>query len=129
MTTSHRHADHGNHARPGTPPHPDQDVQGTAALVRLTRELGLTETDVDELVYEMVHRGASSAYNNGAHPELGDLDAFDAVHDDADEQASAINNRGLEAQVAALVKAFGEQAVERLLRGEAWGHTHPINIA
>ncbi|MER6116206.1 hypothetical protein [Streptomyces sp. NPDC001743] len=116
MTASRQNADR---SEPGTPPHPDQEVQGTAQLVRLARELGLTETDVDELVYEMVHRGASSAYNNGAHPELGDLDAFDAVHDGADEQASAINNRGLEAQVAALVGAFGEQAVERMLRDEA----------
>ncbi|MER5356480.1 hypothetical protein ABT093_39945 [Kitasatospora sp. NPDC002551] len=120
---------HADHSEAGTPQRPDQEVQGAAGLVRLARGLGLTETDVDELVYEMVHRGASSAYNNGAHPELGDLDAFDAVHDDADEQASAINNRGLEAQVAALVGAFGEQAVERMLRDEAPGHTHPNNVS
>lgn len=125
MTT----AQHADHSEPGTPPRPHQEVQGAAGLVRLARGLGLTETDVDELVYEMVHRGASSAYNNGAHPELGDLDAFDAVHDDADEQASAINNRGLEAQVAALVGAFGEQAVEQMLRDEAPGHTHPNNVS
>lgn len=126
MTTSHQHPDR---SEAGTPPCPDQEVQGAAELVRLAGELGLTETDVDELVYEMVHRGASSAYNNGAHPELGDLDAFDAVHDGADKQASAINNRGLEAQVAALVGAFGEQAVERMLRDEAPEHTHPNAIS
>ncbi|MHC3392265.1 hypothetical protein ACLQ2E_22795 [Streptomyces lavendulocolor] len=129
MTTSRQHADRGDRSESGTPPRPDQEVQGAAALVCLTRELGLTETDVDELVYEMVHRGASGAYNNGAHPGLGDLDAFDAVHDDADEQASAINNRGLEAQVAALVGAFGEQEVERMLRDEAPGYTHPNRVA
>ncbi|WP_158834581.1 hypothetical protein [Streptomyces sp. NRRL S-350] len=126
MTTSRQPADR---SEPGTPPRPDQEVQGAAELVRLAHELGLTETDVDELVYEMVHRGASSAYNNGAHPVLGDLDAFDAVHDDADEQASAINNRGLEAQIAALFGAFGEQQVERMLRDEAPGHTHPNEAA
>ncbi|MEU8759581.1 hypothetical protein [Streptomyces sp. NPDC048659] len=125
MTT----AQHADRSEPGTPSRPDQEVQGAAGLVRLARGLGLTETDVDELVYEMVHRGASSAYNNGAHPELGDLDAFDAVHDKADEQASAINNRGLEAQVAALAGAFGEQAVEQMLRDEAPGHTHPNTIS
>ncbi|MFE9424169.1 hypothetical protein ACFYNO_14520 [Kitasatospora sp. NPDC006697] len=129
MTTSHRHADHSNHSEPGTPPQPGQDAQGSAALVRLARELRLTETDVDELVYEMVHRGASGAYNNGARPELSDLDAFDAVHDDADEQASAICNGGLEAQVAALVEGFGEQEVERMLRGEAAGHNHPNPVS
>jgi len=126
MTSSRQNADR---FEPGTPPRPDQEVQGAAELVRLARELGLTETDVDELVYEMVHRGASSAYNNGARPELGDFDAFDAVHDGADEQASAINNRGLEAQVAALVGAFGEQAVERMLRDEAPEHTHPSAVS
>ncbi|MFD3662680.1 hypothetical protein ACFWVF_19080 [Streptomyces sp. NPDC058659] len=129
MTTSRQHDDRSDRSEPGTPPLPDQQVQGAAALARLARELGLTETDVDELVYEMGHRGASSAYNNGAHPELGDLDAFDAVHDDADDPASAINNRGLEAQLAALVEAFGEQEVERMLRDEAPGHTHPKAIS
>ncbi|MFI6112910.1 hypothetical protein [Kitasatospora sp. NPDC051164] len=126
MTTPRQHADR---SEPGTPPRPDQEVQGVAELVRLAHELGLTETDVDELVYEMVHCGASSAYNNGAHPGPGGLDAFDAVHDDADERASAINNRGLEAQIAALVGAFGEQQVEWMLRDEAPGHTHPNTVA
>ncbi|MFB7865405.1 hypothetical protein [Streptomyces sp. NPDC056069] len=126
MTTSRQHADRGES---GTPPRPEQEVQGAAALARLAGELGLAETDVGELVYEMVHRGSSGAYNNGAHPELGDLDAFDAVHDDADEQASAINNRGLESQLAALVGAFGEQQVERMLRDEAPGHTPPNSVS
>ncbi|MCG7523972.1 hypothetical protein MHW47_05890 [Streptomyces sp. OfavH-34-F] len=95
---------------------PAEEAQGAAALVRLAGELGLAETDVDELVYDMEHRGASDAYNSGSRPELGDLDAFDAVHDDADERASAINNTGLAGQVAALVAAFGEQETERMLR-------------
>lgn len=90
-----------------------------AALVRLAGELGLTDVDVDQLVYDMVHRGASDAYNGGQRPELSDPDAFDAVHDDADVRASVINNGGLEDQVSALVEAFGEKQVVQMLRDEA----------
>ncbi|MEU6406151.1 hypothetical protein [Streptomyces sp. NPDC046985] len=104
---------------PAGAPGPTEEAQGPAALIRLAGELELTATDVDELVYDMVHRGASGAYNSGARPELSDLDAFDAVHDDADERASAFNNIGLEGQVAALVEAFGEQQTERMLRDAA----------
>ncbi len=89
---------------------------GVERLVRLAEDLGLSEIDVDELVYDMVHRGASSAYNNGAYPDLGDLEAFDAVHDDADEEASRINNGGLDTQLGALAKAFGIETTERLMR-------------
>ncbi|MFF2374995.1 hypothetical protein ACFVUW_11495 [Streptomyces xiamenensis] len=118
MTTSRQHTDRASRIEPGTPSGQDHEVQG-AALVRLAEELKLTGTDVDELVYDMVHRGASDAYNSGSRPELGDLDAFDAVHDDADERASAINNTGLTGQVAALVAAFGQQQTERMLRDAA----------
>jgi hypothetical protein len=50
---------------------------------------------------------------------LSDSDAFDAVHDDADERASTISNGGLADQITALVEAFGERAVEKMLRDEA----------
>jgi hypothetical protein len=93
---------------------PAEEVQGAvAALVRLAGELGATEADVDELVYDTVHRGASDAYNSGERPELSDSDAFDAVHDDADERASTTSNGGLADQITALVEAFGERAVEK----------------
>lgn len=88
-------------------------------LLRLAQDWGLREADLDELVYDMVHSGASSSYNNGAHPELGDIEAFDAVHDEADETASRINSQGLAAQIEALVTAFGEVGAEQLVRDAA----------
>ncbi|MBV9025902.1 MAG: hypothetical protein JO362_19420 [Streptomycetaceae bacterium] len=103
------------------PEQEDGAPDGVEHLVRLAEDLGLSELDVEELVYDMVHRGASSTYNNGASasPELGDLAAFDTVHHDADEEASRINNGGLHTQIKALVKAFGAEATEGLLRESA----------
>jgi hypothetical protein len=119
MTAPSQHTDCTGRSGPGALLGPDHEVQDGAVLVRLAEELGLTEWDVDELVYDMVHRDASDTYNSGSRPELGDLDAFDAVHDDADEWASMINNTGLAGQVDALIEAFGEQQTERMLREAA----------
>lgn len=105
---------------------PTEEPQGVvAALVRLAGRLGLRDVDVDDLVYDIVHRDASNAYNSGERPGLSSLDAFDAVHDDADRRASAINNGGLEVQVSALVEAFGEQQAERMLRGHSGPRINP----
>ncbi|MYZ33744.1 MULTISPECIES: hypothetical protein [unclassified Streptomyces] len=65
--------------------------QLTPALDALAEELGVDEGDLDEAVLEAVHDKAADAYNNGAYCELGDEDAHDQVHDDADERASSIN--------------------------------------
>ncbi|MEV7872502.1 hypothetical protein AB0P17_41790 [Streptomyces sp. NPDC088124] len=91
-------------------------VQDVVVLVSLARQRGLTETDLDELVYEALNAGASRAVNGGARPELSVLDAFDAEHDRADEAAAQINNQGLEAQVEALASEFGIAAAGDLLR-------------
>lgn len=61
------------------------------ALDALAEELGVGEGDLDEAVLEAVHDKAADAYNSGAYSELGDEDAHDQVHDDADERASSIN--------------------------------------
>ncbi|MFJ2218240.1 hypothetical protein ACIQVO_38595 [Streptomyces sp. NPDC101062] len=62
-----------------------------SALAALAAELGLVTGDLDEAVLEAVHDKAADAYNNGAYCELGDEDAHDQVHSDADERASSIN--------------------------------------
>lgn len=65
--------------------------QFTSALDALAEELGVGAGDLDEAVREAVHDQAADAYNNGAYSELGDEDAHDQVHDDADRRASSIN--------------------------------------
>ncbi|MFF4933192.1 hypothetical protein ACFY2H_30540 [Streptomyces griseofuscus] len=65
--------------------------QLTPALDALAEELGVDEGALDEVVLEAVHDKAADAYNNGAYGELGDEDAHDQVHNDADKRASSIN--------------------------------------
>ncbi|MFJ2419241.1 hypothetical protein [Streptomyces brevispora] len=107
----------GHDAVPITPTLLSGDAaQDVATLVSLARQRGLTETDLDELVYEALNAVASRAVNGGARPELSVLDAFDAEHDRADEAAARINNQGLEAQVEALASEFGIAVAGELLR-------------
>ncbi|WP_086809460.1 hypothetical protein [Streptomyces reticuliscabiei] len=88
-------------------------------LVKRAEELGVDATDLDDLVIEALNAVASGQYNGGAHPDLTAHDAFDAVHDDADERATAVNNKGLEAQLWLLAQCYGEQAVHVLLAQQA----------
>ncbi|MET9039332.1 hypothetical protein [Streptomyces mirabilis] len=45
--------------------------------------------------------------------------AFDSVHDNAEERATAVSNKGLEAQHWLLAQCYGEQAVHDLLAQQA----------
>ncbi|MFD9868557.1 hypothetical protein ACFXI8_27310 [Streptomyces niveus] len=104
-------------ARLTTPAHAVGDTSlDAAALVSLARQRGLTETDLDELVYDALNAGASRAVNGGAQPELSSFDAFNAEHDHADAAASRTNNQGLEAQIEALATEYGIAAGGDLLR-------------
>jgi hypothetical protein len=110
-------------AIPTTPtPAAGDTSQDVAALVSLARQRGLTEADLDELVYDALNASASRAVNGGARPELSFLDAFDAEHDRVDEAASRTNNQGLEAQIEALAAEFGIAAAEDLLRDSSLKH-------
>ncbi|MFJ5071738.1 hypothetical protein ACIQC7_35515 [Kitasatospora sp. NPDC088556] len=110
-------------AVPTTPtPAAGDASQDVAALVSLARQRELTETDLDELVYEALNAGASRAVNGAARPELSFLDAFDAEHDRADEAAARINNQGLEARIEALASEFGIAAAGDLLRDNSLKH-------
>ncbi|MCX4682075.1 hypothetical protein OG413_43625 [Streptomyces sp. NBC_01433] len=98
---------------------PDHHSQSVKDLIRLAGQLGLEAVDVDELVYDTVHEESSRLVNSGACPELGFVDAFETLHDDADDCASQINNEGLEAQIRKLVGAHGHGGTEALLRSSA----------
>lgn len=91
----------------------------SSRLVKRAEELGVDATDLDELVIEALNAVASGQYNGGAHPDLTAHGAFDAVHDDADERATAVNNKGVEAQLWLLAQCYGEQAVHVLLAQQA----------
>lgn len=98
---------------------PDHLLQSVEDLIRLAGQLALEAVDIDELVYDTIHEESSRLVNSDACPELGFFDAFDTLHDDADNCASRINNEGLEAQIRKLVGAHGPCGTEALLRSSA----------
>ena len=93
------------------------DDQSLDRLTRLIEELGLDETDLDELVDDLTHSRASSRVNNrDAEPDLEFDEAFDLLHDEANRTAGAINNHGLPGQLAVLLDAYDEPTLTTLLR-------------
>lgn len=72
-----------------------------AELVALADTLGLSEIDLDETVHDLCSQTASQAVNDGA--------GYEDAHDSASVEASAINNGGLEAQIAFLVSSSGAE--------------------
>ncbi|MEV7157162.1 hypothetical protein AB0N77_21440 [Streptomyces misionensis] len=85
------------------------------ALDALAEELGIESGDLDEAVLEASHDKAADSYNNGAYPELGDDDAHDQVHDDADERASRINSSVTDQLAFLAADCASEQALRSLL--------------
>ncbi|MFE6639528.1 hypothetical protein ACFVFT_38560 [Streptomyces tendae] len=73
----------------------------------LVTEFGIGEGDLDEAVYDAANKDAADEYNDGAHPELSDDDAYEEVHDAADVRASSVNNQGATAQVQFLAECCG----------------------
>jgi hypothetical protein len=83
----------------------------------LVAEFGIGEGDLDEAVYDAANEYGADEYNDGAHPELSEDDAYDEVHDAADERASSVNNHGVTAQVQFLGDFCGTvEALRSLLR-------------
>lgn len=72
-----------------------------ADLLQLADTLGLSEIDLDETVHDLCSQAASAAVNEGAD--------YEQTHDDASADASAINNGGLEDQVAFLIASGGAE--------------------
>jgi hypothetical protein len=89
----------------------NHNAEIVARLEALAGELGLTEVDLDEHVYDVFDHLASSSWNGGE----GGEDPGE-VHDEYSHEASAINNSSLSAQIACILEANGEAETERLLR-------------
>lgn len=79
----------------------------SSALLAAAVAHGLDPLELDELVLDCVHRSASARFNAGEPAGLSDVEAFDAVHDDADALASQVNAGGLASQVPFLVAELG----------------------
>lgn len=67
----------------------------TAARSCLAQLGAFEQDDLDELVTDALSGQASQAVNDGAN--------YNEAHDDAEARASDINNRGADAQIAALM--------------------------
>jgi hypothetical protein len=96
-------------------------------LEELVDQLGLADSDhLDELVYDTLHADASEQVNDhSVLPDLDILDAFDELHDAADDRTSLINDQGVRAQLAVLLDAHGETALIALLHDSVEQSTRP----
>lgn len=89
-----------------------QDLQATYAA------RGLSQDDLDELVYDA--KGAEASDENNQ----GNPDQDDANHDAREAEAASINNGGPAEQLRYLLRHHGSvAAVQRLLRGVSGPHT------
>lgn len=96
------------------PVHDVTDSQ-VADLVDTADSLNLCSRDLDDSIYEVANAYAAARYNDGDLSDLDDDDAYAAVHDDADREASAINNGDLPSQLRFLAEQWGlEVTVDHL---------------
>ena len=84
----------------------------TAQLAARARELGLTEIDLDEEVYELCAAAGSVAAN---HLSAGDEDMIECIIEDAEADASDVNNGGLDEQIDFLLERLGAEDTARLV--------------
>ncbi|KFG71487.1 hypothetical protein [Streptomyces mutabilis] len=93
------------------------DAAHTDRLLVLARSHGIDPTDLDEAVHDAASQYASAAYNSTGENAIDD--EGDELHDETGRQAAAINNRGLDGQVAYLVVQSGPEETERIIRQAA----------
>ncbi|GHG14074.1 hypothetical protein GCM10017667_55310 [Streptomyces filamentosus] len=103
-----------------TPPAEDepQYVISDEEAEALVAEFGIREGDLDEAVYDAANEDGATEYNDGAHPEMSDKDAYEEVHMAADARASTVNNQGSTAQVRFLAESCGTVEGLRSLLGD-----------
>lgn len=92
----------------------------------LAQELGVGESDLDELVHELHSETASQAYNDGQGP-ADEEQAHEDLHRAAEVAASEVNNNGLAAQVRCLVDQLGATDAEARLRAVAAEVSKPVS--
>jgi hypothetical protein len=94
--------------------------EAVARLVALAEGLGLISEDLDEFVYESTNEVAASRVNEGDFPEDEDwYKAYARLHDEADKQASKINDGDMEGQLAYLLERSSEEGLALLMRDAA----------
>ncbi|MFE7485134.1 hypothetical protein [Streptomyces sp. NPDC057552] len=92
------------------------DAAHAHRLLALAHSLGVDPVGLDEAVHDAASEYASAAYNSGEDDDEGDR-----LHDEAGNQAAAINNGGLDQQMAYLVVQAGPEKTERIIReAAAW---------
>jgi hypothetical protein len=79
-------------------------------LLAICKQRGLTEEDLDELVYEAATAQAIPTVN-----EAETANGQEDILDDAEKKASRINNGGLDDQVAFLLAQNGFAETRKLL--------------
>ncbi|MFD3422091.1 hypothetical protein [Streptomyces decoyicus] len=87
-----------------------------ADLSAIAVEFGIRDGMLDAAVEEIAHEWAASRFNNGDLPELDFWDAHEQLHDEASENASSLNNRGVLAQLQTLSEGCTRAALCSLLR-------------
>jgi hypothetical protein len=99
-----------------TDDHRLHDADQSLMRLRLAAALFATvHEDLVELVLDAAGEDAATAYNCGALPELSDEAAHDALHGDAERNATRINQADLDAQLAYLLEVNDYDTVLGLL--------------
>lgn len=92
-----------------------------ARLLAIAAEVGADSGDLRAAVRKAIHEETAHAHNNGAQPDRDDEAAHERGAAAADVRASAINNGGLEAQLAFLYQGCVSEAAFRSLLNDL-GH-------
>ncbi|MFH0246396.1 hypothetical protein ACGRHY_29145 [Streptomyces sp. HK10] len=93
----------------------DSKPFGPAELESIASEFGIREGMLNAAVEEDAHERAADRFNGGALAELDFWDAYDRLHDEADAQASRVNDSGVTAQLAFLAEDCTRNALRALL--------------
>ncbi|MET9779004.1 hypothetical protein ABZ023_32940 [Streptomyces sp. NPDC006367] len=93
------------------------DAAHTDRLLALAHSRGIDPADLDEAVHDAASQYASAAYNSTDEDAMDD--EGDELHDEAGRKAAAINNGGLDRQVAYLIVQSGPEETERIIRQAA----------
>jgi hypothetical protein len=96
-------------------PGADASADAVARLLERAQELGLDELALDLLVYDATNEVAADRVNGGDWDDPTWDDAYERLHDEADKEASGINNNGLAAQLAYLLDGYGETELAAML--------------
>ncbi|MFJ8676826.1 hypothetical protein [Streptomyces sp. NPDC093589] len=87
-----------------------------ADLEAIAVEFGIRDGMLDAAIEELAHEWAANRFNDGDLPELEFWHAYDQLHDEADENASSLNDGGVLVQLQVLSEGCTRDALRSLLR-------------